>query len=139
MSYAGSRANSARPGICNLLSIERRLSRFETETLMRISASTGAGLGLGPRNAAAGSGSNAIEPVRRALPALVPQPDRFRDSDPDRRVRAVATLLAQLVAGAEDLPATRAKRRADPESGAECYRAIARLGTGKAPVRIRVI
>ena len=139
MSCADPRANSARPGICNLLSIERRLSRFETETLMRISASTGTGLGLGPRNAAAEPRGNAGEPLRAALPALVPQEGRFRDSDPDRRVRAVATLLAQLVAGAEDLPATRVKRRADPESGAECYRAIARLGAAKAPAKVRVI
>lgn len=106
---------------------------------MRISASTGTGLGLGPRNAEAGARGNAGEPVRAGLPALVPQEGQFRDSDPDRRVRAVATLLAQLVAGAEDLPATRVKRRADPQSGAECYRAMASLGTGKAPVRIRVI
>ena len=106
---------------------------------MRISASTGTGLGLGPRNAAAGARHNAGEPVRAALPALLPQPDRPPQTNYATRGRAVTGLLAQLAAGAEDLPATRARRRADPQAGAECYRAIARLDAAQTPVKVRVI
>ena len=104
---------------------------------MRISASTGTG--HGPGNAAAGARGKADAPVRAALPALVPQPDRPPEADRGPRGRALTSLLAQLIGGAEDLPATRARRRADPEFGAECYRTIARLGAAKTLAKVRMI
>jgi hypothetical protein len=65
------------------------------------------------------------EPVEQAgscLPAVIPVARTDNAAPPQCRTRPVATLLAQLVAGAQDLPATRARRRADAAEGALLYR-----------------
>jgi hypothetical protein len=92
---------------------------------MRISASLGSALDR------AGRGSDpAITPdetARVSLPVLVPESARA-ELAATRNIRPAATLLAQLVAGAENLPTSRARRRADPQSSAGAYRTIADLG-----------
>ncbi|HEX5778177.1 MAG TPA: hypothetical protein VFY21_05000 [Xanthobacteraceae bacterium] len=40
----------------------------------------------------------------------------------------MATLVAQLVAHAEDMPGSRARRRADAGYGANAYQSVAELG-----------
>ncbi|MEX2129133.1 MAG: hypothetical protein WD871_12955 [Xanthobacteraceae bacterium] len=94
---------------------------------MRISASFGTGVDPTRRDTVLVP-KKAEEPLRASLPAVVPAPDRPSDIAAPKHVRPVAALLAQLVAGAEDLPATRIRRRADPGQSAQLYRAIDRLG-----------
>jgi len=115
------------------------LSRFETETLMRISSSTSTGLSLHPRDTGAGARREAEPPIRAALPALIVQPGLQHGTDHSARVRAQAQFLAQLVAGIEDMPATRLRRRADPETVIDCYRAVAGLAAQPPHARIRQI
>jgi hypothetical protein len=52
--------------------------------------------------------------------------------------RPLSALIAQLVAGAENLPTARLRRRADPAESAGLYRAVARLApeASAAPRRI---
>lgn len=68
----------------------------------------------------------AEEPVRSNLPAVIERPALRRQAGPQSR--PVAALVAQLVAHAEDMPATRALRRADSGYGANVYRSVAELG-----------
>jgi hypothetical protein len=44
-----------------------------------------------------------------------------------------------LIAKAQDLPATRVRRRADPAEGAHVYRAVAGLARSKENKKLRVI
>jgi hypothetical protein len=67
----------------------------------------------------------AQEPIRTALPALVPI--RHTAQSHALRIRPQAALLAQLVATAENVPVTRARRRADPAAVISCYAAVAAL------------
>jgi hypothetical protein len=55
------------------------------------------------------------------------------------RIRAHAQFLAQLVAAIEDMPATRIRRRADPETAIASYRATAALAPEAPHVKIRSI
>lgn len=91
---------------------------------MRIAASSGAHLPPAGRYVREPSVA-AEEPARTALPAVVPAPAQAPLETP--RTRPQAPLLAQLVAAAENLPATRARRRAEPAFGIACYRAMADL------------
>jgi hypothetical protein len=67
----------------------------------------------------------AQEPIRTALPALVPVRAAARSHAP--RIRPQAALLAQLLAAAENVPAARARRRAEPAAVISCYAAVAAL------------
>jgi hypothetical protein len=105
---------------------------------MRIVASQGTGLGLERRQNAPVAPQNAAEPVRTALPAIIP--NRTLESRAlAARHRPLSALLAQLIAVAEDLPATRVRRRADPGAGMDAYHAAARLGPAKPLGRSRFV
>jgi hypothetical protein len=91
---------------------------------MRISGAPGAGPLPADRHPA--ERAPAQEPIRTALPALVPIHAAARSHDAPR-IRPHAALLAQLVATAEDVPGTRARRRADPAAVISCYAAMAAL------------
>ena len=60
-------------------------------------------------------------------------------SSPEALARPLAAFLAQLIAKAQDLPATRVKRRADPADAASIYRAVAGLGRSKESKKLRVV
>jgi hypothetical protein len=100
---------------------------------MRISESTENGVDF--LRCGSDSAPTDIAPVR--LPALVKF--AIRDSDPPPRTRPLCALIAQLVAGAENLPSARLRRRADPAESAGHYRAIARLAPEAPTTPRRVI
>lgn len=107
---------------------------------MQIATSQSAGLDLGRRHNALLAPKPAVEPLHAALPAVVPGPMPARNSPPMAiRNRPVTALLAQLIAGAEDMPASRARRRADPNAGVEAYRAVASLGPARPQGKSRFI
>ncbi len=93
---------------------------------MWVTADSGTGLGadflarrpLDQRAEAAPSGSKSL--IVRPVPAA---------SSPEAAMpaRPLAAFLAQLIAKAQDLPASRERRRADPAEGARLYRAVAGL------------
>jgi hypothetical protein len=91
---------------------------------MRISASVGSGCDRPRPDINQSVDSQAARGA--SLPALVPKATRSATAHAVI-VRPVATLLAQLVAGAENLPASRVRRRTDPQTGADTYRATAEL------------
>jgi hypothetical protein len=121
------------------LSISLGLSLFETVTLMRISASTSSGFNLHPRDTGAGAREHAEQPVRAALPAVVVEQGNFQSAEHGTRARTHAQFLAQLVAGIEDMPTTRIRRRADPETAIASYRSTAALAGELPHLRIRSI
>ncbi len=90
---------------------------------MRITGSLGSG--LDPRRH--DGKADAREQPGQTLPAVV-RPAHRVEKRIAPRVRPAATLVAQLVAGVEDVPEMRLRRRADPGVGAERYRAMAELG-----------
>jgi hypothetical protein len=102
------------------------LSQNETVT-MRIHASPNAGLDLRQRQNVPSAPQAADRLMPPGLPAVIPANARPSPA-PARSNRPVSALIAQLIASAEDMPATRARRRADPSIGAESYRAVAGLG-----------
>jgi hypothetical protein len=53
--------------------------------------------------------------------------------------RPLAAFLAQLIAKAQDLPATRVRRRADPVDAARVYRAVAGLARSKESKKLRLV
>jgi hypothetical protein len=53
--------------------------------------------------------------------------------------RPLASLLAQLIAKAEDMPVSRERRRADPAEAARAYRAIASLGRPNQSKSLRLV
>lgn len=79
----------------------------------------------GAPSAAASATSRALVPVER--PSAAPPPRG--------RIAGDAGLLAQLIAHAEGLAATRARRRADPADAIAAYRAPA-LRPAPVPVRL---
>ncbi len=89
---------------------------------MRITTSLGTG--LDPRRR---QDANGRERSAETLPAVV-QPVRSTEKRLATSTRPAATLVAQLVAGVEDVPEMRLRRRADPDLGAARYRAVAKLG-----------
>jgi hypothetical protein len=93
---------------------------------MRIIARRSSDLDLG-RHRYAHPAPKPEETVRAGLPALVPGAERSNTLATAKN-RPVTALIAQLVAGAEDLPASRARRRAEPSIGADAYRMVAGLG-----------
>ncbi|MCC6949540.1 MAG: hypothetical protein IT539_17425 [Bradyrhizobiaceae bacterium] len=94
---------------------------------MRISASLSTGVGLHRRDTAAGEAHEAANAAKPSLPAVVPVPHDRRATASVHRVRPAAALIAQLVAGAENLPVARTRRRADPQSTAKLYRTMSEL------------
>jgi hypothetical protein len=105
---------------------------------MRIVASEHTGLAFERRQNTLVAPETAAEPVRAGLPAIVPnRPPESRAPSP--RHRAVSALIAQLIAGAEDLPSSRVRRRADPGVGMDAYQAAARLGPVPLPGKSRFI
>jgi len=106
---------------------------------MRIAASTSTGLNLHPRGAGADARDTTEPPVRTTLPAVIARPDNSLDTDRSASSRSNASFLAQLVAGAEDLPTSRVRRRADPATAIGCYLEIAGLTGGHSRPPIRLI
>jgi hypothetical protein len=105
---------------------------------MQLVASQSAGLGFERRHTALVATESAAEPVRTALPAIIPT--RAPESrTPTTRNRTLSALIAQLIAGAEDMPSSRVRRRADPGAGMNAYQAVARLGPAPLPARSRLI
>jgi hypothetical protein len=93
---------------------------------MQISASISTGPGLKRRDHTPAPAQRAEEPVRSNLPAIIEQAAPRRRAAPQNR--PVAALVAQLVAHAEDMPGSRARRRADAGYGANAYQSVAELG-----------
>jgi hypothetical protein len=91
---------------------------------MRIAASPGNGLDRGRRDA--DPLPRRDDPQRTLLPAIVPSTPR-ESAAAMPGTRPSAALLAQLVATVENLPAARARRRADPQTSADAYRSVANL------------
>jgi hypothetical protein len=105
---------------------------------MQLVASQSAGLGFERRHTALVATESAAEPVRTALPAIIPT--RAPESrTPTTRNRPLSALIAQLIAGAEDMPSSRIRRRADPAAGMDAYQTAARLGRAPLPARSRLI
>ena len=102
------------------------LSQNET-VAMQVHASPNAGLDLRRRQNAPSAPRAAGQALPPGLPAVIPADNR-PSLAPARSNRPVSALIAQLIAGAEDMPLARARRRADPAIGAESYRAVAGLG-----------
>jgi hypothetical protein len=103
---------------------------------MQIVASQNTGLTLGRRDRAPAAPE--AEPVRAALPAVIPAPARPQTA-PATRHRPLTALLAQLIASVEDMPSSRVRRRADPGVGMNAYQAAARLGPAPVPGKSRLI
>jgi hypothetical protein len=93
---------------------------------MRISASISTGLGLDRRAHTPAPAHGVESPVRTNLPAVIETPALRRQASPQGR--PLAALVAQLVAHAEDMPETRARRRADAGYGTNVYQSVAELG-----------
>lgn len=94
---------------------------------MKIAASPRASAGL-TRHKPSHTGYEAPEQPRVFLPAVIPTNRPEHTSRPSLNTRPTAALLAQILAGTEDLPGARAKRRIDPAEGLQIYRSIAGLG-----------
>jgi len=104
---------------------------------MQIAASQSTGLDLGRRHNAL-LAPKADELLRTALPTIVP--GQVRNSAPVApRNRPVTALLAQLIAGAEDMPNSRVRRRADPGASVDAYRAVSGLGPALPQAKSRFI
>lgn len=104
---------------------------------MRIHASPNAGLDLRRRQSVPPA-PMAADPLPSGLPAVI-QANARPSPAPARSNRPVSALLAQLIASAEDMPATRARRRAEPGIGAESYRAVAGLGPALPHKKARLV
>jgi len=105
---------------------------------MRVTANSGTGLNTAflarrpfnqPAEAAPSGGKSLI--VRPVPPASSPEAAM--------PARPLAAFLAQLIAKAQDLPASRERRRADPAEGARLYRTVAGLGRPNESKNRRVI
>lgn len=83
--------------------------------------------------------SAAASPVRAGLPAVIEPRREARSDTPSVTCRPVAALIAQIVAGQEDILGTRARRRIDPVEGSNAYRSVADLGADAQPERGRVL
>jgi hypothetical protein len=73
------------------------------------------------------------------LPTVVVRHDDTANAERGTRLRGHAQFLAQLVAGIEDMPATRVRRRADPETAIASYRSTAALAPEPPHIKIRSI
>lgn len=105
---------------------------------MQIAASQSTGLDLGRRHNALLAPKPADELLRAALPAVVP--GQARNNAPvATRNRPVPAFLAQLIAGAEDMPNSRVRRRADPGASVDAYRAVSGLGPALPQAKSRCI
>jgi hypothetical protein len=91
---------------------------------MRVAANLGDNIG-GGRRAADCFPSRDGSP-RALLPAVVPSASQPNTAATAGN-RTSAALLAQLVATVENMPTSRARRRADPQAGVNLYRWIAKL------------
>ncbi len=104
---------------------------------MRISASISTSLGLKRRDHTPAPADGVETSVRSNLPTVI------ESHAPQRQIaaqgRPVAALLAQLVAHIEDMPATRAFRRADAGYGTNAYQSVAELGPQAEARTARVI
>jgi hypothetical protein len=98
----------------------------------------------------AGSLGSSLDPQRRdeksdarqrpaeTLPVAVrPAPESDRRIAPS--AKPAATVVAQLVAGIEDVPEMRARRRAEPGLGASRYRTMAGLGPAAVKRKLKTI
>lgn len=105
---------------------------------MRITASNGASTGLS-REKPSRTAYGAPEQPRASLPAVIPANRVERAETPHPNARPSAALLAQILAGAEDMPSARSRRRIDPAAGTGIYRSIADLGAHAPSRRDRAI
>ncbi len=106
---------------------------------MRIAATSGSTIDSNRRNHSA-IATAGIEPAPPASAcALVPVRTGVHASERPASGRPSAALLAQLVAGAQNLPTSRARRRADPGDGARLYRAVADLNAAARPRTFYVV
>jgi hypothetical protein len=105
---------------------------------MRIAASQSTGLDPGRRHNALLAPKPADELPRAALPAVLPGQAR-NNAPAASRNRPVPALLAQLIAGAEDMPNSRVRRRADPGASVDAYRAVSGLGPALPQAKSRFI
>jgi hypothetical protein len=105
---------------------------------MRVTANSGTGLSTAflarrpfsqQAEAAPSASKNLI--VRPVSPASSPEAAM--------PARPLAAFLAQLIAKAQDLPASRERRRADAAEGARLYRTVAGLGRPNEGKNLRVI
>lgn len=104
---------------------------------MRIPADFGSELSLSRHEHPADTPPEDRQAPKASLPVLVvPAGDR-RAYGTGHGVRPRATLIAQLVAATEGMPAARPRRRSDPALGAECYRAIGGLVRTAVPSKLR--
>jgi hypothetical protein len=69
---------------------------------------------------------------------LILRPEAAPAPGADCPRRPYAPFLAQLLAKAENMPSSRARRRADPAAGADAYRAVAELGGRREGKSLRV-
>jgi hypothetical protein len=105
---------------------------------MQIAASQSTGLDPGRRHNALLAPKAADESLRAALPAVLPGHARISTPVPPRN-RPLTALLAQLIAGAQDMPNSRVRRRADPGTSVDAYRVVSRLGPALPQARSRFI
>jgi hypothetical protein len=106
---------------------------------MRISATPGTAIDPDRSNRSAHTTVTAEPEAPVPNSALVPVAVDRRFSERSASNRPLAALLAQLMANAQNLPATRARRRADPGEGARLYRAVASLAAVSRPHTRRVV
>jgi hypothetical protein len=93
---------------------------------MRVSGSSGTAFGTA--FSARASVYQEAEDSPTAGRDLVPQQPAFPAPQPPApSARPLAPFLAQLLAAADHMPASRARRRADPADGARSYRAAENL------------
>lgn len=104
---------------------------------MRIQASVGTGIN-GRSQQSASPREAVAEAVRTNLPAVVPAPARPAMAHRPQ-VRPLATVIAQLAAGAGDHPFTRARRRAEPSEGASLYALAAAVTPQAQKTIIRIL
>jgi hypothetical protein len=106
---------------------------------MRISATHGTAIDpeRGHHSAHAQVKAEAEAPASDSALVSVAVDRRF--SERSASSRPLATLLAQLMANAQNFPTTRARRRADPGEGARIYRAAASLDAAPRPHTRRVV
>jgi len=106
---------------------------------MRITATSGPVIDSNRRNQSAPATTRTESAAPVSANALVPVRTGVRATDQLASGRPAAALLAQLVAGAQNLPVSRARRRTDPGDGARLYRAVAELDLESRPRTLHVV
>jgi len=106
---------------------------------MRITATSGPVIDSNRRDQSAPTTTRTESAAPVSTSALVPVRTGVRTTERLASGRPVAALLAQLVAGTQNLPVSRARRRADPGDGARLYRAVAGLDAAAQPRTLHIV